>query len=184
MPFSPRLCYRYDDVMGPKHSSSVNSQILSMSMGTLIKHRRHGIRMQEKIPHIQAIPAFRAKLPIPIHIHLTHKAPLKPNVEPQCVFWDPVQHDWNTDTCNLMKFNSTHSTCSCQRFSSYSVLTKYSEDVEAISNNGLDSAALIAIIVLSVCLAIVFFTSVAILVVYYQRIKVFQTDLIQPSNFY
>ena len=40
------------------------------------------------------------------------------------------------------------------------------------SHQGLDSAAVIAIAVLAACLAIVFLMAIAILIVYYQRVKV------------
>ena len=40
------------------------------------------------------------------------------------------------------------------------------------SHQGLDSAAVITIAVLAACLAIVFLMAIAILIVYYQRVKV------------
>ena len=104
---------------------------------------------------------------------------------------------WNGDTCSLARSNDTHVTCTCFRFASYSVLLQHdslqgnfygssqrssssSGDLhQALSNGGskrqgegLDSAAVIAIAVLSACLAIVFIMAAAILAVYYRRVKV------------
>ena len=106
---------------------------------------------------------------------------------------------WNGDTCSLARSNDTHVTCTCFRFASYSVLLRHdslqgnfygssqgsssssSGDLQqALSNGGskrqgeegLDSAAVIAIAVLSACLAIVFIMAAAILAVYYRRVKV------------
>ena len=103
---------------------------------------------------------------------------------------------WNGDTCSLARSNDTHVTCTCFRFASYSVLLQQdslqgnfygssqgsssSGDLQqALSNGGrskqgegLDSAAVIAIAVLSACLAIVFIMAAAILAVYYRRVKV------------
>ena len=91
-------------------------------MGTLqpVTGRHQTGRRKAYIPVVRAIPAVRARLPVPIQVHLRLS---QTGGHPQCVFWDTTTHQWSKDTCSLYRANATHVTCSCYRFASYSVLS-------------------------------------------------------------
>ena len=88
----------YDDNLGVDSSGGVNSQILTLSMGTTqIPHgvRQRGVVKKGYIPVVRAIPAVKARLPVPIRVHLKYTRPPgwpAESLTPQCVFWDTVTH--------------------------------------------------------------------------------------------
>ena len=88
----------YDDNLGVDSSGGANSQILTLSMGTTqIPHgvRQGGLVKKGYIPVVRAIPAVKARLPVPIRVHLKYTRPPgwpAESLSPQCVFWDTVTH--------------------------------------------------------------------------------------------
>ncbi|XP_075715628.1 adhesion G protein-coupled receptor E1-like [Rhinoderma darwinii] len=60
----------------------------------------------------------------PVTFRLAHIQELKPSHNLTCVFWDPKKNDWSPDGCTTeySESNDTHTTCSCNHFSSFAVL--------------------------------------------------------------
>jgi len=41
-----------------------------------------------------------------------------------CAAWDYVNKVWNTEECQILNTNSTHTTCQCQRMANFAILTR------------------------------------------------------------
>ena len=145
-----------------------------------------------KIPLIRAIPSRESNLHVPITIHFEHQHINRSNSEkggdgddgakkryppPTCVYWDGVNHTWSGMGCRLAETNRTHSVCACHRLATYALLVDVSgrEGVEIGDDVGWTSLGfgpLVAIVVLSTCLAVVFVMAITIFVSYSRKIKV------------
>ena len=131
------------------------------------------------IPLLRALPEKKSRLSVPLTIHFKHKlnhvATIDDAHSSVCVLWDIHNHKWNSNECNLLMTNRSHSTCACQRLGIYALLIDplflASSDEQGLVND-LNSATVVIIIVSSSILVLLSIILIVVGVGYYRHMQV------------